>query len=154
MDCIFCKIANKEIEANIVVENKYAIAFMDNNPISDGHILVIPKKHYSDWAVCASEYLSAVSELAKSVSYILESSSLDPWGINYLSNQGHVAGQEINHFHLHVIPKYGKDWGLKFSADKKEFDWTPENAYKELTKTAKKLEKKGLFKKLRTIAGE
>lgn len=113
-NCIFCKIINKEIESNIILENEKAIAFLDMNPVTSGHILVIPKKHCVDLTVCFKEDLNAVLELVQKVSRLLESSKLAPFGMNFLSNQGEIAGQVVKHFHMHVIPKYNKDKGFVF----------------------------------------
>lgn len=113
MDCLFCSIIKGEIPAKVIAENELAIAFLDVCPISDGHTIVIPKKHFRDLSSCDQEYLEAVIDLSKDVAQMLLNSKLKPWGINYLSNEGAVAGQEIKHFHLHVIPKYGKNEGFK-----------------------------------------
>ncbi len=112
-ECIFCKIANKEIETNIIAENELAIAFLDTSPVSDGHTLIIPKKHFRNFSETPEEYLTAVSNLAKEVANKIKCSKLDPWGFNYLSNEESIAGQVIFHFHIHIIPKYGKDEGFK-----------------------------------------
>lgn len=111
-NCIFCKIANKTISAKIIKENDYAIAFLDLNPVSEGHFLVIPKKHHLDLVTCFKKELTSVIELVQETARLLESTKLEPWGFNYLSNQGKIAGQEINHFHFHVIPKYEKNNGF------------------------------------------
>ena len=118
-DCIFCKIINKEIPAKIIAENECAIAFLDAFPVTDGHVLVIPKKHFIDLAMCEEKYLIDVIKLVKQVANDIElSKKLDPWGFNYLSNQGKIAGQEILHFHMHIIPKYTKDKGFVFKNEK------------------------------------
>ncbi|MDR0739924.1 MAG: HIT family protein [Mycoplasmataceae bacterium] len=119
MECIFCKIVNKEIPAKIIAENKGAIAFLDVNPVSDGHTIIIPKKHFMNLSQCSDEYLADVINLTKIVSKNIQDSFLKPWGINYLSNEGNIAGQEIMHFHIHVIPKYGKDEGFKIGIGNK-----------------------------------
>lgn len=111
-DCIFCKIANREINSKLIAENKNAIAFMDIDPISDGHILVIPKQHYNDLSSCDDQALSDVVLLAKQIAKKIDGSKLKPWGFNYLSNEKAIAGQVVNHFHFHVIPKYGKTEGF------------------------------------------
>ncbi len=116
-DCIFCKIIKKEIPAKIVLENDGAISFLDINPISDGHTVVIPKKHCSDLALCDKKSLNDVISLAQDVAKLYEDSKLKPWGFNYLSNQGSIAGQEVMHFHLHVIPKYAAGEGFKFGKE-------------------------------------
>lgn len=148
-NCIFCKIIRKEIPAKIIAENDHAIAFLDIDPISDGHTLVIPKKHFQDLGICDTVSLNAVINLAKTISRIIEKSKLDVWGFNYLSNQGQIAGQAVNHFHLHVIPKYAVNEGLEYKVEKKYLAFEVEHVQKELIKAAKKLEKKGgLFSKI------
>lgn len=112
-DCIFCKIVKKEIPAKILLENEYAMAFLDVNPIANGHCIVIPKKHINNLMVCDNdEILYETMKMVRQVAKILDASKLQPWGINYLSNQGPMAGQVIYHWHFHVIPKYAKNEGM------------------------------------------
>ena len=66
-DCIFCKIIREEIPSKLIAENQKALAFMDIDPVSDGHILVIPKEHYQDFSSCDDEYLVSVMLLAKQI---------------------------------------------------------------------------------------
>lgn len=111
-DCVFCKIINNELPSYKLCENKHAIAILDVSPISDGHTLIISKKHYQNFSSCPDEVLSSMSLLSKQVANKLFNSSLKPWGMNYLSNENAIAGQVINHFHIHVIPKYSKNEGF------------------------------------------
>ncbi|WP_027124158.1 HIT family protein [Mycoplasmoides pirum] len=117
-NCVFCKIINKEIEAKILDENEFAIAFLDVNPTANGHTIVIPKQHFKDLSSTNEIFLNGVFNLVKSVSKKLKNSKLDPWGINYLSNEGNIAGQEVFHFHVHVIPKYAAGEGFGFKTNK------------------------------------
>lgn len=114
MSCVFCDIVNKKIPAFVVAENKNAIAFLDINPIADGHTIVISKKHYANLRECPDDVLSDMIKLSKEVANKISESKLKPWGFNYLSNDQKIAGQEIMHIHFHVIPKYGKREGFKF----------------------------------------
>lgn len=112
-ECIFCKIVKKEIQAKILLENDFAMAFLDVNPISNGHLIVIPKSHINNLMCCDNdEILYEVIKMTRQVAKILDLSKLQPWGMNYLSNQGPIAGQVIYHWHIHVIPKYSKNEGL------------------------------------------
>ncbi|MGL4952047.1 MAG: HIT domain-containing protein, partial [Mycoplasma sp.] len=86
------------------------------NPISDGHTLVIPKNHHLDLSTCYKADNKAVWDLVQDVSRMLESTKLNPWAFNFLSNQGKIAGQEVNHFHVHIIPKYDDKHGFAFNA--------------------------------------
>ncbi|OON97255.1 MAG: hypothetical protein ATN32_05720 [Candidatus Epulonipiscium fishelsonii] len=106
LDCIFCKIVAGEINCIKVGESDLALAFLDMSPSSDGHTLVIPKNHSSDLLTTSDKDLHAVISLAKEVALNIEGSKLDCAGFNFLSNQGYLAGQRVNHMHLHVIPKY------------------------------------------------
>lgn len=111
-DCLFCKIVKKEIPANIVYENENTIAFLDINPISDGHTLVISKSHCKNLSEASEKDVQDVAATIKVVANKILNSKLKPWGINYLSNQNEIAGQIIDHFHFHIIPKYAKNEGL------------------------------------------
>ena len=113
-DCIFCKIVNGNVPCYKLFENKYAIAFLDINPVSDGHTVIISKKHYPDWQSTPINVLNDMIVLSKKVTNIIEK-KIKPWGFNYLSNQGKIAGQVILHVHLHVIPKYYKYQGFRLS---------------------------------------
>lgn len=115
MSCIFCDIVKGCVPCKIVAQNEHAIAFLDVNPMSDGHTIVIPKKHYKAWSEVPQLELSFVTSLVKDVAEIITISKLKPWGFNYLSNEGNIAGQEVMHFHIHVIPKYGKNEGFKIA---------------------------------------
>ncbi|MDE6472926.1 MAG: HIT family protein [Ureaplasma sp.] len=138
-NCIFCKIVKKEIPAKIIAENDKALAFLDISPASVGHSLIIPKKHFIDLSNTSADYLNAVINLAKFTANILEETkSLDVWGINYLSNQGSIAGQVVNHFHMHVIPKYAVNEGFKTVTENIYLDKDVDQVHELLLKTAKK----------------
>ncbi|QZX48940.1 HIT family protein [Mycoplasma sp. E35C] len=117
-DCIFCKIVNKEVEANIIAENEHALAFLDAFPVSNGHTLVIPKDHHPDFSSTPANLMHYVTDLAQEVVGILNKSRLDPFGYNYVSNEKSISGQEVFHFHLHVIPKYAAKEGFGFKTNK------------------------------------
>lgn len=146
-ECIFCKIVSGEINAKIIAENEHAIAFLDAFPISDGHALVIPKKHYLDLSLCDDVALIDVIKLVKKVAINLEDvKKLNPWGFNFLSNQGKIAGQEIMHFHIHVIPKYIKNKGFVFKNEATPLQYTTEQVSQLISKGSNKITKK-LIKK-------
>ncbi|ADC31258.1 histidine triad (HIT) hydrolase-like protein [Mycoplasmoides gallisepticum str. F] len=117
-NCVFCKIINNEIQAHVVAQNHLAIAFLDAFPVSNGHTLVIPKKHYQDFSHTPKEEMHAVTDLAQEVVKLLDRSDLNVHGYNYLSNQASIAGQEVFHFHLHIIPKYATKEGFGFKTNK------------------------------------
>ena len=117
-NCLFCKIASNEIQSKKIGENKSAICFMDINPLSDGHCLVISKKHYDNLSSLNSKEFKNIMKLVSEVVNKLKKSELNPLGFNYLSNENEIAGQEVFHFHMHIIPKYSKDKGLILSNKK------------------------------------
>lgn len=106
--CIFCKIANKEIESSIFSETENTIAFMDINPVSPGHSLIIPKQHYKDITDTPGQILSEMIIHSKKVALILKQ-ALNASGINILNASGKSAQQTIFHIHFHVIPRFDND---------------------------------------------
>ena len=107
-DCLFCKIAAGDIPATRVYEDERTIAFMDINPGTRGHLLVIPREHYADLLDIAQEDLAAVARTAQ-VMAARASERLDALGVNLLNSCGAQAWQTIFHFHVHVIPRYAGD---------------------------------------------
>lgn len=103
MDCIFCKIINNDISSYKIYENDMVVCFLDINPLSSGHTLIIPKKHFKDISDIDSEYLSSINDATKYV-YNLLMSKLGPDGIRIVQNNG--ICQEIKHYHVHLIPVY------------------------------------------------
>lgn len=100
-DCIFCKIANKEINSEIVYENKNVVAFKDLNPKAKIHILIVPKKHYEtildlDEKEIMEDMLIAVKEIAKE--YKIEED-----GFRLINNCKEYGGQEVMHLHIHML---------------------------------------------------
>lgn len=107
-DCIFCKIAKKEIPAQTVFENKDVIAFLDVNPVTKGHILVIPKEHYADVFDIPEEILKEIAVVAKKLSQQCKK-KLPCDGVNILNASGKEAQQSVFHFHMHVVPRYADE---------------------------------------------
>jgi len=107
MDCIFCKIANKEIKAYVVYEDDVSIAFLDINPVSKGHIIFIPKKHYNKLSEIPDNDLERLMKSFKKVLKIVEERISKSY--NIINNCGKLAGQEIDHVHIHIIPRYGNE---------------------------------------------
>jgi histidine triad (HIT) family protein len=109
--CIFCKIVNGDIPAAKVFENEQVLAFLDISQVSKGHTLVIPKQHQENIfelkPETAKEIFSVVPKIANAIK-----ESYEPIGLNILNNNGKAAGQAVFHFHLHLIPRYGKGDGF------------------------------------------
>lgn len=106
--CIFCKIAKGEIPAVKVYEDEKVLAFMDINPINDGHTLVIPKKHAENIFEISPEDLSEVISIAHKIARAIKN-SLNPEGLTVVQLNGRIAGQVVPHFHVHLIPRKEDD---------------------------------------------
>ncbi len=103
-NCIFCKIINKEVESNIVYEDANVLAFLDNNPISLGHVLIVPKKHFVNVYDIEEGSLKEIIVAAKKIALTYK----EVFGItdlNLLHNAGSNGQQAVFHFHLHLIPR-------------------------------------------------
>lgn len=108
MNCIFCKILNGEIPSNKVFENDNFIAILDAFPANEGHTLVIPKKHYENIFEIDEDTLKEGYAIAKKIATSIKK-SLNVKDINILQNNGTLAGQTVNHFHIHIIPRKEND---------------------------------------------
>jgi histidine triad (HIT) family protein len=107
-DCLFCKIVAGEIPATIVAQDERTIAFMDINPATRGHALVIPREHAADVHAIDPEDLQAVAVVAQRLAGRAVE-QLGAAGVNLLNSNGPAAWQTVFHFHLHVIPRYEGD---------------------------------------------
>jgi histidine triad (HIT) family protein len=109
-DCIFCKIAKKEVNAYIVQESENFLAFLDIHPHAPGHTLVIPKDHYERFLDLpenlGEEFIKIVKESALLISKALKTKDFT-FGIN----EGPYAGQAVSHLHLHIMPRFKNDGG-------------------------------------------
>jgi histidine triad (HIT) family protein len=107
-NCVFCKIVSGELPAAIVYENQSILAFLDVNPLAEGHLLVIPREHYGQVTEMppaqSAELLSPVPMLGRALVEITGAG-----GFNILINQGQVAGQVVPHVHCHLIPRKADD---------------------------------------------
>lgn len=103
MNCIFCKIINKEIPADIVFEDKDMIAFKDKKPIAPTHILIIPKKHIASVADAEEKDALLMGKLITTAKKIAEDFEISDKGYKLLVRVGRGGGQEIDHIHLHLL---------------------------------------------------
>src|SRR6185436_10989995 len=108
MDCVFCKIVSGEIDSAKIFEDEDVLVFLDVNPISKGHCLVIPKMHYENVFVIDEKILKKVIIVGKNVADKLQK-SLGASGANFIHSSGRDAEQSVLHFHLHVVPRYEND---------------------------------------------
>ncbi len=104
-NCIFCKIANHEIPSKVIYEDDYTLAFLDLSQTTNGHTLVIPKKHYKNLVETDAEILGPLFLAVTKTAKILEE-KLNAKGFNFVSNMNEVAGQTVHHVHIHIIPRY------------------------------------------------
>jgi histidine triad (HIT) family protein len=116
-NCIFCKIIEGEIPSFKVYEDDETLSFMDINPASEGHALVIPKEHAADLHAVSDAAIAATVRTAKKVAGAIDK-TLDPDGLNLVQCNGAAAAQSIFHFHMHVLPRSDGDdlklnWGLE-----------------------------------------
>ena len=116
--CIFCKIVAGQIPAIKVIEDDAAIAFMDIGPLAEGHVLLIPKTHavlMDD--LSADEAGALMKHLPALVKAVREATGAQ--GVNVLQNNGKAAHQEVQHVHVHIIPRRaGDDWHFNWPAKK------------------------------------
>ncbi len=110
MDCLFCKIASKEIPSELVYEDENSFAFLDIAPMSKGHTVVIPKKHAENMIDLPMEEVGPLFTAVKKVTELLQE-KLSPKGFTIGINHGRVGGQLVDHLHIHVIPRYEGDGG-------------------------------------------
>ena len=109
-DCVFCKIVAGAIPCFKLHEDRATLAFMDVNPVHDGHCLVIPKAHYATVFELPAEAFAAAGETAIRVARAVNA-ALAPDGLNLLQSNGPGAAQSVPHFHFHILPRR-KDDGL------------------------------------------
>ncbi|MGH7207714.1 MAG: HIT family protein [Nitrospiraceae bacterium] len=114
MDCIFCKIRDGEIPSVKIYNDERTFAIMDINPLNDGHLLVIPKRHAATVYDIAEEDLAGAAVVAKRIALAVQK-ALRPDGLNILQANGAAAFQSVAHLHLHLIPRW--------IGDGKGFDW-------------------------------
>ena len=109
-DCIFCKIIARGIPAQVVYEDDHTLAFLDITPRSPGHTMVIPKVHAPNFLELPDGEVAPLFEAVKKVAELL-SRKLGPDGITIGVNQGRASGQEVDHLHVHLMPRWNGDGG-------------------------------------------
>jgi histidine triad (HIT) family protein len=107
-NCIFCAIASGEGTAEIVASDEHTVAFLDINPATRGHSLVIPRNHAESLFQVDEDDLLATMAAARRLAQRMRE-TIEPDGINILNSTGRAAWQSVFHFHLHVIPRYVDD---------------------------------------------
>jgi diadenosine tetraphosphate (Ap4A) HIT family hydrolase len=107
-NCIFCKIVSGEIPCYKVFENDKILAFLDVNPAALGHVLVIPKKHFSNIFEIENDYLQELIVVAKDVAIKMKT-EFGAEGVSLFQSNGEAAEQTVFHFHLHLLPRMIND---------------------------------------------
>ena len=107
-DCLFCAIVAGDIPSERVDEDERTVAFMDINPATPGHTLVVPRRHSQDLFDVPAEDLAACMATAQRVAGRARE-ALDAEGVNLMQSSGRAAWQDVFHFHVHVIPRYAGD---------------------------------------------
>jgi histidine triad (HIT) family protein len=107
-DCIFCGIVAGDVPAQIVDSDEHTVSFMDINPATRGHALVVPREHVDDLLDASDEHLERTMVAARRLVQRMET-ALEPAGFNILNACRPAAWQTVFHYHLHVIPRYDDD---------------------------------------------
>ena len=107
-NCLFCKIVAGDIPAAKVIETDTVLAFLDINPVNQGHVLLVPKAHHRSIAELSDEVAAASARLLPRLSRVLLKAT-SAQGLNIIINNGRVAGQTIDHGHWHLIPRFVDD---------------------------------------------
>ena len=110
-DCIFCKIISGALPSRLIYEDDRAVAFLDIGAWHRGHALVVPKRHVPD-ILTGTNALPEIAPAVDAVARLLID-RLDADGINLLSSAGEAAGQDVFHLHVHVVPRYADEPGLR-----------------------------------------
>ena len=117
-DCIFCKIAAGNIPCAKVYEDENCLAFLDINPLAEGHTLLIPKKHVETIYEMTPEAVAAVTRVLPTLSRAVQT-GVKAKGLNILQNNGLCSGQVVGHVHFHLIPRAAADGlGYRWPAGK------------------------------------
>jgi len=109
-DCLFCKIAKKEIGADVIYEDDSTLAFLDINPRSPGHTMIIPKVHAQNILDLPDGEIEGVFKAVKKVTNLILK-ALQPDGFTIGINHGKVSGQVVEHLHVHIMPRFADDGG-------------------------------------------
>ena len=111
--CIFCKIIKGEIPSYTIYEDDKMKAFLDVNPVSNGHVLLIPKKHYKNFLDTPDELIKEMYHIIKTKIYPLLEEKLKITGLSICQ-----IGKDVNHYHIHLIPQYeNEEFEFKYNKE-------------------------------------
>ncbi len=128
-NCIFCKIVNNEIKSHTIYEDELIKVFLDANPETNGHMLIIPKKHYQNILDLDEKIIPHAVKIIKEKLYPLMKEKLHCDGMTIAQNNEY--GQEVKHFHIHVVPRYEND--QDYHSYNKDILISTEDIYSKLT---------------------
>ena len=121
-ECLFCKIVNNEIPCFQLFEDDLVKVFLDINPVSMGHLLIIPKEHFENIFTTPENVLIRISQVCKKMALLCKE-KLGATGVNIVNASGKDAQQSVFHLHFHIIPRYKKDGlDLWFHGKSKDID--------------------------------
>ncbi len=129
--CVFCEIVAGRAPASVVFEDGVATCLMDIQPVNPGHVLVIPRRHVPNLSDVDDDLGAHVFKLALRVQAAIRRSGLRCEGVNLFVADGASAGQDVFHFHLHVVPRFDGD-AMRIS-----YDWSRRPPREELDGTAR-----------------
>ena len=118
-DCIFCQVVKKKIPSKILFENEKILAFLDIYPIFKGHTIVIPKNHFQNIEDIPENELIEIFKIVKNLAVLIHK-KLEIDGYNILQNNFEAAGQIIQHFHVHIIPRSKDDGRFKLKIPREQ----------------------------------
>lgn len=110
MDCIFCKLANKEIPTNIVYENDLAVAFEDTNPQAPVHVLVVPKKHVESLNDLTNDDGTLLTAMMEAIREVVSLKGVKESGYRVVANTGRDGNQTVPHLHWHILGGRDMKW--------------------------------------------
>jgi histidine triad (HIT) family protein len=102
-DCLFCRIASKEIEADVVHASDEVVAFRDINPQAPTHILIIPKEHVESARALRDRHGEMLAEILQVAAHLAKAEGIDRSGWRLVTNVGPDAGQSVRHLHFHLL---------------------------------------------------
>lgn len=109
MNCIFCRIIKRELPASFIYEDDKAAAFLDIHPINEGHVLIVLKRHETQFGNLTEDEAAYLFKIGRRVLKAIQESGIKCEGANIFLSDGPVAGQEVMHSHLHIAPRYKGD---------------------------------------------
>lgn len=109
MTCVFCAIIKRELPASVVYDDDRSLAFLDLHPVNEGHVLIIPKQHHSRFTQLSEAEAAHLFKVGRKILKAIQETDLRCEGANLFLSDGPIAGQEVMHSHLHIVPRFAGD---------------------------------------------